>query len=65
MINLSPKNITTKLIIVLIFIIWITFIKQFYFIVNPGEVWMIVRLWNLQDKIYDDWFHLKIPFIEK
>lgn len=43
----------------------IIFIRQFYFIVNPGEVGIIVRLGTIKPTAFSQWFYLKFPFIDQ
>lgn len=57
-------NLKAKWIIIAIIIFVGFFVKQFYFIVDPGERWMIIRLWNIQTIEQDPWFHFKLPFID-
>ncbi len=62
--NVSSWSINAKIFVVVIIILLLIFVKQFYFIVNPWERWMIIRLWNIKNKIYEPWLHLKAPFVE-
>lgn len=52
------------IVVVSILLIFLLFIKQFFFIVTPGERGLIVRLGNIANVVYDPWFHLKVPFID-
>jgi len=63
-INRFSKNWKAKLTIIILFFIALIFVKQFYFIVEPWEMWLVVKLGNLRDATYDPWFHIKMPFIE-
>jgi len=63
-INNLQKNRLAKLAIVFVIIILFSFLKQFYFMVQPWEIWIKIRLWALQDWYYVQWFYFKLPFVE-
>ncbi|HMT01167.1 MAG TPA: prohibitin family protein [Candidatus Absconditabacterales bacterium] len=58
----SRRKVSITLLIVIFFI---SFINQFYFIVQPGEKAFLVRLGAVSQTIYDNGFYLKLPFIER
>jgi len=33
--------------------------------VQPGERWLVIRMGDVQERIYEPGFHLKLPFIER
>ena len=59
------KNWTSKIIILIVVVFFIVFLKQFYFIVQPWYRAFILRLGSMQEKIYDNGFYLKMPFLDK
>jgi len=44
-------------------ILFLSFIGAFYQIVPPSHRWVVVELWQLQDEVLLDWFHIKAPWV--
>lgn len=45
-----------------VWLLWLWFIMSSYFIINPGERGIVVVMGTMNDTIYDEWLHFKIPF---
>lgn len=57
---------TAKIVKIFFVILVVYYLSQTArFIIQPGERWLIVTLGNLWEKVYDEWFYLKTPFITR
>ena len=63
--NRFSKNRKAKLTVIIFFFIALIFVKQFYYIVEPGERGLVIRLWSMREPTYEPGFHIKAPFIER
>ncbi len=62
----SLKTGTAKIVKIVVIVLVIYYLSQTaWFIIQPGERWLIVNLGNLSDKVYDEGFYLKTPFVAR
>lgn len=60
---MNDKNFKWVIFWIITFILTIIIFSSFY-VINPWEVWLVKRLWELDKDYKTEWLHWKVPFIE-